>query len=284
MENFRYVNTKFWDDNYIATLDPSEKLVFLYFLTNPLTNLCGIYEISLKRIISDTGFNIDTVNLIIDRFNREGKIVYFKGWIFVKNHVKNQRYKGEKIEIAIKKELSRIPRDILAIFKDFKIPHPYTIDTLSIPHDKNDDPKSSEQNTKVQIDSNNSKILIPHDKKKEKEKGERKIGVVGGFAPPTPEEVFSYCQERGKKIDADRFVNFYESKGWYVGKNKMQSWRAAVRLWEQNSDNTLVDPIKNEILKLIDECDGNKEDAMHLFAEKNDMAVLKKYMKMFNTF
>ena len=39
----RYINTKFWDDNYVIQLDPSEKLMFIYFITNPLTNICGIY-------------------------------------------------------------------------------------------------------------------------------------------------------------------------------------------------------------------------------------------------
>lgn len=52
------------------------------------------------------------------------------------------------------------------------------------------------------------------------------------FAPPTVEEVRAYCQERGNNIDPQRFVDFYESKGWFVGKNKMKSWEAAVRNWE----------------------------------------------------
>lgn len=52
------------------------------------------------------------------------------------------------------------------------------------------------------------------------------------FAPPTVEEVRAYCQERGNNIDPQRFVDFYESKGWFVGKNKMKDWKAAVRNWE----------------------------------------------------
>lgn len=52
------------------------------------------------------------------------------------------------------------------------------------------------------------------------------------FAPPTVEEVRAYCQERGNNIDSQRFVDFYESKGWFVGKNKMKDWKAAVRNWE----------------------------------------------------
>mgnify|MGYP002515524818 CR=1 FL=1 len=52
------------------------------------------------------------------------------------------------------------------------------------------------------------------------------------FTPPTVDEVRAYCEERGNNIDPQRFVDFYESKGWMVGKNKMKNWKAAVRNWE----------------------------------------------------
>ena len=54
------------------------------------------------------------------------------------------------------------------------------------------------------------------------------------FKPPTAAEVRAYCAEKGYGIDPDRFVDFYESKGWMVGKNKMKSWRACVRTWVSN--------------------------------------------------
>ncbi len=56
------------------------------------------------------------------------------------------------------------------------------------------------------------------------------------FTPPTVQEVLNYCHETGKSIDADRFVDFYESKGWYVGKNKMKDWKAAVRNWAKRDN------------------------------------------------
>lgn len=54
------------------------------------------------------------------------------------------------------------------------------------------------------------------------------------FCPPTVEEVQAYISEKGYCIDPETFVNFYESKGWYVGKNKMKNWRAAVSTWQKN--------------------------------------------------
>jgi hypothetical protein len=55
------------------------------------------------------------------------------------------------------------------------------------------------------------------------------------FTPPTVEEVRSYCEERKNNVDAQRFVDYYTSNGWLVGKNKMKDWRAAVRTWERNN-------------------------------------------------
>lgn len=54
------------------------------------------------------------------------------------------------------------------------------------------------------------------------------------FVPPTLEEVSAYVSEKGYSVDAERFIDFYTSKGWMVGKNKMKDWKAAVRNWWKN--------------------------------------------------
>lgn len=52
------------------------------------------------------------------------------------------------------------------------------------------------------------------------------------FVRPTVAEVAAYCAERGNHVNAEAFVNFYDSKGWKIGKESMKDWRAAVRTWE----------------------------------------------------
>lgn len=54
------------------------------------------------------------------------------------------------------------------------------------------------------------------------------------FAKPTVEEVEAYCLERANSVDARTFWDFYESKGWMIGRNPMKDWRAAVRTWERD--------------------------------------------------
>jgi len=56
------------------------------------------------------------------------------------------------------------------------------------------------------------------------------------FIPPSIQEIEKYCREKNKSVDAEQFWNFYESKGWYVGKNKMKSWHSAVGLWHSRNN------------------------------------------------
>jgi hypothetical protein len=51
---------------------------------------------------------------------------------------------------------------------------------------------------------------------------------------PTVGEVEAYCLERKNNVNPQKFINFYESKGWMIGKNKMKDWKACVRGWEQS--------------------------------------------------
>jgi hypothetical protein len=54
------------------------------------------------------------------------------------------------------------------------------------------------------------------------------------FKKPTLEEVKAYCEERHNRIDPGRFIDYYESKDWMIGRNRMKNWQAAVRNWERN--------------------------------------------------
>ena len=57
------------------------------------------------------------------------------------------------------------------------------------------------------------------------------------FTKPTLEQVKQYCLERNNNVDCERFINYYESNGWKVGRSQMKDWKAAVRNWERSSFN-----------------------------------------------
>ncbi|MGE5631347.1 MAG: hypothetical protein ACM3TR_09660 [Caulobacteraceae bacterium] len=87
--------------------------------------------------------------------------------------------------------------------------------------------KNGERTEKERSPNNNKK-----DNKDNKDKNLKDIYTH--FIPPTLEEVKAYCLERNNKVDPEKWHDFYSSKGWMVGKNKMKDWKAAVRTWEKS--------------------------------------------------
>lgn len=57
------------------------------------------------------------------------------------------------------------------------------------------------------------------------------------FSIPTVEEIKQYCIERNNIVDPQKFFDFYESKGWMIGRSKMKDWKASIRTWERSSNN-----------------------------------------------
>lgn len=98
------------------------------------------------------------------------------------------------------------------------------------------DIKKCKADLKKVKESNTSNNTVNNTKSKNKDNGEKRKR----FTPPTLEEVQAYCSERKNNVNAERFIDYYTSNGWYVGKNKMKDWKAAVRTWEKNnySNNT----------------------------------------------
>lgn len=100
----------------------------------------------------------------------------------------------------------------------------------------------------------------PKGVKREKTPSVSKREAQPRFRPPTVEEVEAYCFERNNRVDPERFVDFYSSNGWKVGKNPMKDWKAAVRTWEKRDgpDNVVglnsaqrMEAARNEVLDRI---------------------------------
>lgn len=86
---------------------------------------------------------------------------------------------------------------------------------------------------KTPEDENPESIPIKSVEKKEKSSAEKERTV---FIPPSVEMVTEFCKENGYTVSAWKFVNYYTSNGWLVGKNKMKDWKAAVRTWQSKEN------------------------------------------------
>lgn len=109
MAKQRIVSTKFWDDKYIRSLSPNGKLLFLYLFTNSLTTIAGAYEITLDRIIFDTGLpEIETATLL-KKFETDKKAAFRDEWVFLPNSVKHQSVTNPKILKGIEEAVKCCP-------------------------------------------------------------------------------------------------------------------------------------------------------------------------------
>lgn len=149
---------------------------------------------------------LTTIQMAISIFEKYGMIEIVDNVIFVSNWEKYQNVEGmERIREQTRKRVAK--------HRELKKLECNVTGNVTV---------TQSNATDIDID-------IDIDKRKDIPKG---ISKRKCFTPPTVDEVRAYCQERGNNIDPQRFVDFYESKGWFVGKNKMKDWKAAVRNWE----------------------------------------------------
>lgn len=115
MSKQRYIRDSFWTDPYVEKLSPDYKLIFLYLLTNPLCNIAGVYEIRLKRMAFETGYDVEVVETILKRFVKDGKLILIESWIIIVNHLKHQ-YLGSKTAEGINRIIEGSPETIRDLF------------------------------------------------------------------------------------------------------------------------------------------------------------------------
>lgn len=251
----RYIDTSFWDDAWIQELDPSQKFVYMYLLTNPLTNVAGISELTIKRICFDTGYNAETVSVILNRFQQDDKVYRWGNYIILKNAPKHQtlvKSKGDDSESkvtniykGIVSILNQLPDELLVYLYQIG----YAFDLIPILEDRcieytevdvecESVQKGSEGFQEISKGSNysdlnsdlnsNSNLNIYTALKKNNKR----------FVKPSVQEISEYCKSRNNTVNPQRFFDYYESKGWKIGKSPMKNWKAAVRTWENNNFQT----------------------------------------------
>ena len=101
MAKLRSVSTSFWSDPFIEDLSPSEKLLYLYLITNERTNMLGVYELSIKKMAFETGLDKSSVDKALKKFSKDGKVVYSKNYVLLLNFAKHQNYNTNMKKSAI---------------------------------------------------------------------------------------------------------------------------------------------------------------------------------------
>lgn len=110
--------------------------------------------------------------------------------------------------------------------------------------------RANNRKSKKTYDEDMKNISKTYEKHMENENENENINEnikINSFKKPTLEEVETYCKERNNNVNAQKFIDFYESKGWMIGKSKMRDWKACVRTWEKDT------PKKEEVPKWFNE-------------------------------
>jgi hypothetical protein len=147
MAIFRKVHVTFWRDEFVEGLTPEQKFFYLYLLTNDRTTQCGIYEITIKQMCYDTGYNDDTIKKLIEYFIGTGKVRYSNDTkeIALKNWVKYNDSNSPKVKACIDNELKKVKNRVL-------IQYIYSIDTHTQEEEEQEEDKEQEQQQEVNID------------------------------------------------------------------------------------------------------------------------------------
>jgi len=201
--NKRFVDREIFIKEWFFELNKEEKLFYIYVLLN--CDSIGVFEYNRPLIKSILGIDLNLTQFLK---NINGRIIQLKERrLFVPKFVEFQygKFNNTRQFQGIYKKLYELgetfheAKDLInGLYKDIAVP-----------------------------------IITIKEKKKKLDTGDlNKPKQV--FKKPTIKEISDYGKERNNEVDAKKFFNFYESKGWMVGKNKMKDWQAAVRTWEQN--------------------------------------------------
>lgn len=119
----RVVDIDFWTDSKVEDFSPEDKYFMLYLLTNPRSNLLGIYEFSVKQSSYLLGYSSEAVKVLLDRFeNKYGLIRYSPetNEVAIKNFLKHSVIKGGKpIEDLLNKEIKKVKnKDLISYVFD----------------------------------------------------------------------------------------------------------------------------------------------------------------------
>lgn len=135
MAIYRNISIKFWSDSKVMDLfSPEDKYFMLYCLTNSYTNLCGCYEVSIKQMSKDTGYNEETIRTLLERFTKKYKMI---GYDFDTNELLIENW--HKYNWTSSQKLDKpLLNDIKAIkslkFKEYLKNLYNKRDTVSIPY------------------------------------------------------------------------------------------------------------------------------------------------------
>lgn len=223
MAKYRSIQTSFWSDSkVIDEFTPEDRYFYLYLLTNEKSNQLGCYELSVRQMCRDTGYNEETIKKLLKRFEQVLKLICYDfetKEILLKNWYKYNWLESDTTKKCVEKEFCLVKSsNLIDLINPLYAPY--------IPLGSNKKKKKKKKNNK------------------NKKNSDSELSQNGNCVAPTLTEIIAFSQELGLNNEeyCEKFYNTYESVGW-VNANKVEikNWKLVFKNWIKK-DNL----IKNE--------------------------------------
>jgi hypothetical protein len=227
MSKLRSVNTAIWSDVWFENLSTSEKLLFIYLITNEKTNMLGVYEVSIKKISFETGINVETVQKALKGFESAGKIKYELNRVILFNYIKHQSFNHNMKKSAI----------------DCYNELPNELKIKELPNKLERTEKGFETLTKGFGMVRKDEVEVEVEREVE-----YKSKCVQKFQPPTYQQVIDYSRERKREDLARSFFEYYKTGNWTDRDGKqVKNWKQKFITWESKNKKPEIEnsPYKN---------------------------------------
>lgn len=238
MSTQRYISTSFWDDPWVHSLTPNEKLLYLHLMTCPLTNIAGVYELTNDRIAFDTGLKQDTISKAMDKFQKDKKAYRYDMYIIIRTWPKHQKWEQRsKIQAGIEKILIKLDSKLLSYLKD--IGYTYPIDSLPITYLYVPSYSDLELDSDLELESNIDKdIEVPEQNHKY---GEYSHVLL------TDKQYSKLLDEWGEEELKRQIVKLDE--GIQMKGYKYKDHNLTIRSWKKNEKQSYQKPEKKDNFK-----------------------------------
>lgn len=241
--SYRITNIEKWKDLWFSDLSPNAKLLFFYFVEN--CDNAGFFEVNKKFMLFYTGL---TESQLMDA-GIELKKSYIKSQDGTKLWFKNFLKYQKKLPLN---SSNNVHKQIISLLQ----------------YNLSDDTKFKNNAVINSLLPNDLQIVKVTRKKREVtdeiNAEELQITKTTRFVKPSIDEIFEYMVEKEfefAKNESQKFFNFFESKGWKVGKNPMKSWKSAVGYWMINFyDRNKIQTTKISKLEVIQQSHASNED------------------------
>lgn len=268
MAIYRQVHLSMWQDKWYSELEPTEKLLWLYLLTNPKTTQSGVYEYSERFASFDTGLSRKEVAQALERFREDGRILYNQeaSEIMIVNWLKYNSARSPKVALVIDRELGGIKtRDfaikvietcqqyeypIRAKASDFdtvsdsgntvSIPYPKTMDTVPIVYPRTMDtdvqpepePTQNHNQNQQQKDAPSPAPTAAADYRDAFRFYENNIGMM---PPVVQQQIDDWCKDLSADLVIEAVKRSVEAgNGWKYAQGILKNWeKANVKTLEQ---------------------------------------------------